>query len=215
MEKIRLFLWKILGIKYYKYLKHKKHVHLKESTFAKIGKATYDNGAYVWRWSSLSTLEIGNYCSIASDVHFICDSGFHTISQVTNFPLFNEILSKNDKVVINGKAYVIESVKDELHQEKSNIKIGNDVWIGANVTILPGVTIENGATILAGSVVSKDVPSYAVVGGIPATLVKYKHDEMVIKQLNEIAWWNWSDEKLKQKINDFYLPINQFVAKHK
>ena len=89
---IRKIFWKILGINYYNYLKGKNHLYLKDANWVEVGDRTYDNGAYVWKWYKNSSLKIGKYCSIANDVNFICDSGFHTESQVTTFPLFFEIL---------------------------------------------------------------------------------------------------------------------------
>jgi virginiamycin A acetyltransferase len=98
--------------------------------------------------------------------------------------------------------------------EKHSIIVGNDVWIGNNVTILPGVKIGNGVTILTGAVVSKDIPDYAIVGGIPAEVINKKHNEETIQKMNRIAWWNWEEEKIKENCNDFYLPMDQFLKKH-
>lgn len=211
---LRRIMWKFLGIKYYNYLKNKNQVSLKDASWASMGKHSYDNGAYVWRWYKDSKLEIGKFCSIANDVHFICDSGYHTESQITSFPLFHEILDKKDSVIVKGKSYIVEDIKDKLEPSKLDIIIGNDVWIGNGVTILPNVTIGNGVTVLAGAIVSKDVPDYAIVGGVPAQIVKYKHGNEVIDKLNKIQWWNWSDAEIKSNVNDFYLPINDFIQKH-
>ncbi|MEY0719389.1 CatB-related O-acetyltransferase [Providencia alcalifaciens] len=77
-------------------------------------------------------------------------------------------------------------------------KIGNDVWIGVNSIILDGVKIGNGAIIAAGSVVTKDIPDYAIVGGIPAKIIKYRYPPNEIKILNEISWWDLDEECLKE-----------------
>ena len=114
-NKIRTFIWKILGINYYKYLKNIKNVSLKDASWVKIGLHTYDNGAYVWRWYKKSELIIGNYCSIANDVHFICDSGYHTESEVSNFPFFNELLDKKDSITINKVTYKISCIIRRNH----------------------------------------------------------------------------------------------------
>jgi acetyltransferase-like isoleucine patch superfamily enzyme len=211
---IRKLLWNILGINYYTYLKGKKSTYLKDAKWAVVGDKTYDNGAFVWKWFNNSSLKIGKYCSIANDVNFICDSGYHTESQVTSFPLFHEILEKNDEVIINNISYKVSGIKEELRPEKSNIIIGNDVWIGMNATILPGVKIGNGVTILAGAVVSDDIPDYAIAGGVPARIIKLKHSPEGIEKLKKISWWNWSEEKIKLNINDFYLPTDIFIKKH-
>jgi acetyltransferase-like isoleucine patch superfamily enzyme len=83
---------------------------------------------------------------------------------------------------------------------KGDVIIGNDVWIGYGVTILSGVTIGDGAVIGACSVVTKDVPPYAIAGGNPARIVRYRFDEETIKKLLEIRWWNWPDHKIRENI---------------
>lgn len=214
MNNFRKLLWKILGINYYNILKYKKHVNLKDVNWVQLGRNSYDNGAYVWRWNTNSKLVIGNFCSIANDVHFICDSGYHGESVITTFPLFHEILEKEDQVIINKVNYKTKNIVNELPPKKQHIIIGHDVWIGARATILPNVTIGNGATILAGAVVSEDVPDYAVVGGVPAKIIHFKHEPSIVLKLNEIAWWNWDLDKIKLTVNDFYLPIEEFIKKH-
>lgn len=214
INSLRKIIWKFLGINFYNFLKSKNYVNLKDAKWVKIGKNSYDNGAYVWRWNLNTTLIIGKYCSIANDVHFICDSGYHGESQITSFPLFHELMKKDDEVIIQSKIYKIKDISAELAPKKQNITIGNDVWIGARVTILPGVTIGNGVTILAGAVVTEDVSDYTIVGGIPAKIINFKHEHDVIAKLNTIAWWNWEDKKIKESLNDFYLPIEEFINKH-
>ncbi len=81
--------------------------------------------------------------------------------------------------------------------------IGNDVWIGSNATILQGVNIGNGAVIAAGAVVTKDVPPYAIVGGVPAKIIKYRFTEEQIKSLLDIEWWKLDKEEFKDKMKDF------------
>lgn len=76
--------------------------------------------------------------------------------------------------------------------------IGNDVWIGSKATILQGVNIGNGAIIAAGAVVTKDVPAYAIVGGVPAKIIKYRFDEKIRKNLEETKWWNMDDKWIKE-----------------
>lgn len=211
---IRKLLWRILGINYYNYLKGKNSVYLKDAKWPVIGDRTYDNGAFVWKWYNDSSLKIGKYCSIANDVNFICDSGFHTESEITSFPLFHEILEKNDEILIDGIHYKVGDLSKKLHSKKADIVVGNDVWIGMNATVLPNVKIGNGVTILAGAVVSDDIPDYAVAGGVPAKVIKFKHNQEIIDALNKISWWDWSEEKMKLNINDFYLSIENFIKKH-
>ncbi|WDF59082.1 CatB-related O-acetyltransferase [Flavobacterium sp. KACC 22758] len=206
--------WNILGINYYNYLKGINKTYLKDAKWANVGNKTYDNGAFVWKWFNNSSLVIGKYCSIANDVNFICDPGFHTQSEITSFPLFHQVLKKNDEVTIHDVSYKVSEINEKLKSQKANIIVGNDVWIGMNVTILPGVKIGNGVTILAGAVVSNDVPDYGVIGGVPAEIIKFKHNQQIIDALNKISWWDWPEEKIKLNIDDFYLPIENFIQKH-
>lgn len=103
----------------------------------------------------------------------------------------------------------------ESKEKLSKIKIGNDVWLGKNVIITNGVNIGNGVIAAAGAVITKDVPDYAVVAGVPARIIKYRYKEEQIKELNKIAWWNWSDDKNRECYEDFYLEIDVFIEKHR
>lgn len=214
IEALRRLVWRFLGIKFYNYLKYKNQINLKDAPWVNLGKHSYDNGAYVWRWYKDSKLEIGKYCSIANDVNFICDSGYHTESEVTSFPMFHELLTKEDVVILRDRTYKVRDIKEHLKPQKAGIVVGNDVWIGHGATILPGVVIGNGVTVLAGAIVSSNIPDYAIVGGVPAKILKIKHDDELVVKLTAISWWNWSDELMKNRVNDFYLPVNKFVEKY-
>lgn len=95
------------------------------------------------------------------------------------------------------------------------VRIGHDTWIGHAAVIMKGVTIGNGAIIAANSVVTKDVPPYAVVGGTPAQLIKWRHPEDVAQRLQAMAWWDWDHLKLKLALPDFRaLSAEAFVEKY-
>lgn len=199
ITKIRIFLWKILGIDYNTILSKLDYTMLKQDRYAKIGKGTYDNGAKVWRWTK-KKIEIGHYCSIANNVNFIVDEGFHTISTITNYPFINNKNYKSfDEIDIN---------------QKEGIIIGNDVWIGMGAFIMPGVKVGSGSIIAANSVVTKDVPDYAVVAGTPAKVIRMKYDEKTINALLRLQWWNWSEEIIQERKRDFYLPVEKFITKY-
>ena len=136
-------------------------------------------------------LKIGKFCSIACGAKFLFNSANHTLSSLSTypFPLFFEEwgLERGDVT----KAW----------DNKGDIIIGNDVWIGYEAVILAGVTIGDGAIIGTRAVVTKDVPPYTVVGGIPAKQIKRRFSEETISELLEIRWWNWSKEKIAKNID--------------
>lgn len=104
--------------------------------------------------------------------------------------------------------------RGNLYKTKK-IKIGNDVWLGQNVLITNGSNIGNGVIAGAGAIITKDVPDYAVVVGVPARIIRYRYTPEQIKELNKIAWWDWTDEEIRDRFEDFYLPIEDFLKKYK
>lgn len=135
-------------------------------------------------------LQIGKFCSIACGVKFLFNSANHTLSSLSTypFPLFFEEWGLEKKDVT--KAW----------DNKGNIIIGNDVWIGYEAVILAGVTIGDGAIIGTRAVVTKNVPPYTIVGGVPAKPIKKRFSEETISALLEIQWWNWSKERIARNI---------------
>ena len=94
----------------------------------------------------------------------------------------------------------LKNVIDNPNIQIGDIIIGNDVWIGYEAVILPGVTIGDGAVIGCRAVVTKDVPPYTIVGGVPAKPIRKRFDEETIKELQKIKWWDWPEEKIAGKI---------------
>lgn len=163
----------------------------------KIGRCSY-----IGRNSNVDNTIIGRFCSIGPN--FICGLGIHPINGISTAPCFYSTKKQNGMTFTSSSKAV----------EMSNVNIGNDVFVGANVTILTGVSIGDGAVIAAGAVVVKDVPPYAVVGGVPAKLIKYRFDSNIIAALENIKWWNWPQEKLKEIVEDFD-DVQSFVNKYK
>ena len=144
-------------------------------------------GSYIGPYCEI-TANIGRFTSIAPYVK--TNSGIHpyTYPYVTTCPMFFSTRKQNgytfaDKMVFNESA--------------ERLEIGNDCWIGENVFITGGVRIHDGAVVLAGAVVTKDVPPYAVAGGVPAKVLKYRYDEETIKFLLDCQWWNLDIQWLK------------------
>lgn len=93
--------------------------------------------------------------------------------------------------------------------------VGNDVWIGHGATVLPGNTVGDGAVVAAGAVVTRDVEPYTIVAGVPARPIKRRLERQVAERLQVLAWWNWSDEKIRNSVPDFQsLSPEAFVDKH-
>jgi len=148
---------------------------------------------YIGRTSILGRLEyggsltIGSFCSI-SDCLTVMIGGDHRTDWVTTYP-FPVLWDAAEGVSGHGRV-------------KGPVVIGNDVWICDSVTILPGVTVGDGAAVGANSVVTKDVPSYAIVGGNPAKVIRMRFDEKIIERLLQVKWWDWSEKKIKK-----FLPL--------
>lgn len=130
-------------------------------------------------------LIIGKFCAIARDVKFIMNGANHKLGGFSTYPF---------QIFAQGWEKVMPS-EGELPY-KGDTEIGNDIWIGYEATIMPGVKVGDGAIIASKSLVTADVPAYSVVGGNPATVIKYRFDDSVISQLLAIAWWDWSAEKI-------------------
>ena len=101
------------------------------------------------------------------------------------------------------------------HRLSRITSVGHDTWIGHGAIIMPEVTIGNGAIIGSGAVVTKDIPPYAIAVGVPARIVKYRFEPDIIAALEEIQWWDWEPELLKERLEDFRGPIGMFIEKYK
>jgi len=135
-------------------------------------------------------LIIGKYCSIACGAKFIFTSANHTSHSLATypFPIFFEEWGLDGGNIT------------EAWDNKGNITIGNDVWIGYEAVIMQGVTIGDGAIIGTRAVVTKEVPPYSVVGGVPAKHIKKRFDGKTIEALLKMKWWDWKEEKVKEKL---------------
>ena len=144
--------------------------------------------SYVGRDSRVIHADIGKFCSIAGETKV--GMGTHTLDNISTSPIFTE--KKNG----TGQSWVKKSSFVPFRR----VTIGNDVWIGVRVMIMGGVSIGDGAVIGAGSIVTKDVPPYAVVAGVPARIIRYRFPQQQIDLLLEHPWWNLSEEQLRDQI---------------
>lgn len=139
-------------------------------------------------------LIIGKFCSIACGAKFMFTSGNHSMQSLSNytFPIFFDEWELDPKDICDA------------WENKGDTVIGNDVWIGYEAVIMQGVKIGDGAIIGTRAVVTKDVPPYTIVAGVPARVIRRRFDEKTITKLESIRWWNWDYEKIKR-----YIPFIQ------
>jgi virginiamycin A acetyltransferase len=133
-------------------------------------------------------VEIGSYCSIGNDVSFIVGNSYHHPERVSTFPFGNT------------EGFDIAEWPNAIEEDTQlpPLIVGSDVWIGQGVIILRSVKrIGNGAILAAGSVVTQDVFDYAIVGGVPAQLIRYRFAPKVIQDLLALKWWKWPDERVR------------------
>ncbi|WP_199194180.1 CatB-related O-acetyltransferase [Pleurocapsa sp. CCALA 161] len=191
--KISKFFKKVFSInKFAKYKKSKIFIHpdSKVGKFTTVGFGTRITGPAFIDSKKESPVSIGKYCAIAHNLRIRTRNHYtgyinmqHRFQRRYNFP--------------------------ELVRTKGAINIGNGVWIGDNVTILPGVEIANGAVIGAGSIVTKSIPPYSIAVGNPAKVIKKRFSDQIIEQLQEINWWDWSEEKIKNNRRFFETDFSQ------
>jgi acetyltransferase-like isoleucine patch superfamily enzyme len=156
-----------------------------------IGYLSYarDNGQF-------SNVSIGRYCSIAPNV--VIGGGQHPLNWLSSHPFVYD----GSKIFKKFEEYNSISQKNSINTKKIKVRvsIGNDVWIGEGATIKQGITIGDGAVIGTRSVVTKDIPPYAVVAGVPAKIIKYRFDEDTIKRMLKVNWWNYDLSTLADQL---------------
>jgi len=162
-------------------------------------------GSYIGENSFIKNTSIGKYCCIGPRLNIIL--GTHPTNFVSIHPCFYSTLQQAGFTYVEKNSFTEFNYADV--KNKISVIIGNDVWIGADVKILDGVTIGDGVIIAAGAVVTKDIPPYAIVGGVPAKIIKYRFSNNVIEWLLKIKWWDNSYEWLK-KSTKYFSNIDSF-----
>ncbi|HEX4753350.1 MAG TPA: CatB-related O-acetyltransferase [Solirubrobacterales bacterium] len=153
-----------------------------------LGEHTYGDPAVIVYPGDTAKVRVGKYCAIADGTEFMVGAN-HVVDWVTAYPL---------RIM-----YDLPGAMEDGHPTtKGDITIGNDVWIGSDALILSGVTVGDGAVIGAAAVVSSDVRPYAIVAGNPAREVRRRFGGAEIEQLRRIAWWDWPDEVVKERVEE-------------
>lgn len=219
MKSLLKFLYKL----YYSILLRRKNVWVSPSCFfnqntifegnnkihkgATVSNSYIGKNTYIGSDSNFNECKIGRFCSIAPNVKIITNTHPSSV-WVSSSPTFFSTLLQNGQTFVEKNKF-----EEHLCVDGYNVVIGNDVWIGSNVIIKGGITISDGAIVAMGAVVTKDVPPYAIVGGVPAKVIKYRFNEDQIAKLQDIKWWDKSDSWLRSHADDFE-NIEIFIKKN-
>lgn len=149
--------------------------------------------SYLGSGCTVSNATIGQFCSLGNNI--MMAPGKHPLNLISTHPAF---YSKHTNT---SQSFSDKDYFKDLHP----IEIGNDVWIGNSVTLVDGVKVHNGSVIAAGAVVTEDVQPYAIVGGVPAKLIRFRFSEETISLLLKSNWWDWPAEKLQSMSQHFRL----------
>jgi hypothetical protein len=159
---------------------------------AKIRGSEVGAYSYISPNTVIENAQIGRFCSISD--HCRIGMGTHNTNQISTSPIFTQ------KVNGTKARWVDKNVNDSPFRK---VRVGNDVWIGSRAMILGGVTVGDGAVVGAGAVVTKDVPAYAIVAGVPAKVIKYRFPDRLIELLMDFKWWYYPEDVLREHISRF------------
>lgn len=175
----------------------------------RIGRYTYGYESLL-QYYPLAT-SIGRYCSINATARIWNNhpTEYVTTHPMLDYPTFyawDQYDERKRLCQTYGSHFDNAGFEDSPLRNNRPVVIGNDVWIGGNAVILPGVNIGDGAVVASGAVVTKDVEPYAIVGGVPAKVIKYRFDSKTIEKFLAIKWWDWEIEEIEKNIELFYQP---------
>ncbi len=166
------------------------HVNIYDESV--VVNSKIEDYTYLSKNVTINKVNIGKYCSIGQDV--LIGLGMHPTNFLSTSPFFYSASTHHGFKTFSTK---------QTFEEYKTTTIGNDVWIGARAIILDGIVIGNGAIVAAGSVVTKNVEPYSIVGGVPAKLIKLRFEKETIEKIQNTAWWNWSETEIQKNKHVF------------
>ncbi len=189
---------------------------------AKVVRSTLGRYTEVGPRTELLEVELGDYSYVVndSDIAYSRIGKFASIAAMTRINPGNHPMHRASQAHFTYRASAyFEDAQDEPEffdwRRSQGVTIGHDVWVGHGAIILPGRTVGDGAVIAAGAVVTKDVPPYAIMAGVPARMVRWRFSPEIGERLSALSWWHWDHARLRAGLDDFRaLPIEAFLEKH-
>ena len=172
---------------------------------AVLAECTIGDYSYVEQGVEAIYSDIGKFCAIAANARLnALDHPLDRISQ--------------HKITYRPNEYFLGARIDKefrAQRQARRVSVGHDVWVGHGAIIMPGISIGHGAVVAAGAVVTKDVPPYAVVGGVAANLIRWRFEERIRRRIIALGWWDWDHDRLAQAVDDMRtLSVEAFLDKH-